>query len=187
MRRKKLIITSGLIILFLLTWILTACSGKSPIQKYKTDLDKKDIYNQIIRIEEQKAKLLGALTSELTGEFTSEFTTGIKRTLEEMKASNESLKKSSNQISTKKDAGIASLHGYLLDYNNNNEITISRSEELVLLYEKLITTVESTEIEEIYRKMVILAKEIDNYASYANSSQTAWSEGLITMDVQKVQ
>lgn len=158
---------------------LCGCGGKTPIQKYKNSIDQKDIKVQVKAIETLKE----ALSEEVDDE---NFIVGKQQALTDMEAKNKNLKKSLSKIKMK-DTSVEALHNNMVQYTQNNESLISKTNELISLYQALLGTQDQKVIEETYGKIVQLARSIETLSQQTDDYRIAWEEALITMDVKTVQ
>ncbi len=158
---------------------LIGCSGKTPIQKYKATLDKKDIKAQVTAIDTLKDQLGQEVPEE-------DFIMNKQQLLTEIAAKNTTLIKAYSEIKVK-DSTVLDLHTNLLRYTQNNEILITKTNELIGLYSAIIASKDEQVIEETYGEIVQLARSIDNLSQKTNDYRISWEEGLITLDAKGIQ
>lgn len=159
------------LLLLMLLVLISGCSTQLPIEKYKASVNDKDIRNKISVIEKLKDNLLTSMGEE-------QFIDSDHQMLDDMSKKNKELKESLNNIKIK-DNSIKALHNNIEQYANNNDTIITKSYELLSLYQSLLDEQDKDKIQEIYTRIVQTARSIDTISLQTNSYKQAWEEGLV--------
>lgn len=160
--------------LLLLTVLLLCigCSKKTPIEKYKEDLEKKGIQEQVKDIESQKEQL-----AQINHEQLDEATKAINAIV----AKNNELKKTLEKIKLK-DEEVLKIHQLLLDYVSQNDELMTKELELIDLYKVIVSKSDTGELETTFSQMVELGRTIEEKAKACEESRVKWLQGIVLLD-----